>query len=57
MMVSLGDKSRVSALERDAQLLTTADFLDAEDPVIQMKLVTDWSKSILRDEQQTFSLN
>ena len=56
-MVGLGDKSRVSALERDARLLTTADFLDAEDPVIQMKLVTDWSKSILRDEQQTFSWN
>ena len=56
-MVSLGDKSRVSSPEQDTRLLTTADFLDAEDPVIQMKLVTDWSKSILRDEQQTFSLN
>ena len=50
VLVRLGDEWKVSKLDNDTRLLTTTDFLDAEDPVIQMKLVTDRSKSVLRDE-------
>ena len=51
VLVTLDDVSRLSRAGRDTRILTAADFQDAEDPVTQMKLVTDRSKSVLRDDR------